>query len=75
MRKLRLSTESLADLATDELLAIAGGTHLGCGATDACTHATTCPVSTALACYTVDPVVCFGLTTPPGCLTNSCACD
>ena len=73
MRRLRLAKEALTELADDELGAVAGGTHLACGATDACTH-DVCPVvnSGKLACYTVDPRQCFGLTTPPGCLTNTC---
>ena len=74
MKKLRLSREVLAELAPDELRAVAGGTHLACNVTDTCTHAAACAVinSGQLACYTLDPRQCFGFTTPAGCITSTC---
>ncbi|HWL34689.1 MAG TPA: hypothetical protein VNQ77_00710 [Frankiaceae bacterium] len=39
-RSLRLRRETLAELTTDELYGVVGGTHAGCVATNDCTHET-----------------------------------
>lgn len=61
-RKLRLHRDTLADLVTDELRSVAGGTHLTCALTDDCTHGCIVVFSLRPACYSIDPVQCFNFT-------------
>ncbi len=66
-KKLRLSRESLGELASDELRSVAGGSHLTCPLTDDCTHGGIVVGSLRLDCHSLDPAACFGYTRQLSC--------
>lgn len=63
IRKLSLKREALAPLTTDELVAVAGASHV-CGVTDACTDTVTHGPSVDQSCPTVPPTTCFVIGAP-----------
>ncbi|HEU0130735.1 MAG TPA: hypothetical protein VFQ85_07065 [Mycobacteriales bacterium] len=55
-RTLHLKRETLAELTSPELASVAGGTHVGCAATDGCTHGLSfdrCPTVPVTQCAVV----------------------
>ena len=66
-RKLRLSREPLNELVTDELRSVAGGTHVTCALTDACTHGCIVAATISPACLSIDLVQCFNHTRQLSC--------
>ena len=61
-RALSLKREALAQLDTDEMREVAGGTHIGCGVTHgtSCDVCPTLPVNPCLTPVIADTILCLG---------------